>query len=114
MVGEQNLAVLVGELKGQVAHLTDAVREGTRRSDEGRRALYGRIDGIEQQIGQMALHVQTIETRVAAVEPGAGFATRFRDGLCGVRLFLGFVILVCGGAIGAFWDRLINNLGSTP
>jgi archaellum component FlaC len=64
--GERQLGILIGKVDGITGQLAE-IGKRLDRSDESRRGLHGRMDGLAEQVQQVKSKVEQVETKLGTV-----------------------------------------------
>lgn len=97
----------IGRLEGKLDALIESVDRNTRESKESRAKVYEQLEALRSTSSEMKTHITAVDQRLQKVEPIAQDLSKWRERGVGVLMFVSLVAASVGGAVAAFWQKLI-------
>ena len=109
---QRQLGILIGQMTGVIGQLSD-IKERQDRSDESRKGLHGRMDGLAVDLGELkhtvaAVNgkVDTISSNVTEMKPEIELVRGIKGKAGGAILVLGAIGGILAWLINHFWDLI--------
>jgi hypothetical protein len=114
---QRQLGMLMGQMAG-IARRLDGIDSRLERSDESRKGLHGRMDGIAADLGEMksdmrALGISVEATRkdVNAMMPEVELVRGIKGKAAGAIVVIGGLGAFMAWLVSNFWDAIRSGLG---
>jgi hypothetical protein len=115
--GERELGILIGKVEGISTQLAE-IGKRLDRSDESRRGLHGRMDGLAEQVQQVKSNVEKVETKLGAVaddvaemKPEVALVKGIKGKAAGAVVVLGSIGAFLAWLASNFWEPIRAGLG---